>query len=630
MDDSSFEILLFAYSYDFGEVHVVDLACGEEIPEQVLEDLTDDGVKKTAYNAPFERTCLAKYLNREMPPSQWDCTLVLAAQMGLPLSLDGVSDVLLTPDKAKLKDGKALIRYFCTPCRPTKSNGGRTRNLPEHDPEKWERFKEYNRQDVVAENEIRKKLLRHLPNETEHRFWELDQKINDRGIKVDLQMSVNAVNIDRENKERIKDIVFRKYGIRNAKSNMQIKQYIENGEGIEIKSLDKDHISEVKAQLTLPDTKRLLSLREAINKTSTAKYEAILRSVCSDEHIRGLFQFYGANRTGRFAGRLLQVQNLARNKMPDLDEARKLLKVGDAELFNAMFDRPEQVLSELIRTTLIPEEGCKFIVADFSAIEARVIAWLAKEEWVLEEFRGEGKIYEATAAQMFGVDKGLIKKGNPEYALRAKGKICQLALGYQGGEGAMVAMGALDMGLTEDELPKLVQMWRKANPKIVKLWYSIQEAAMTAVKRKGFGKCKISGTEFNWERGQLFMTLPSKRKICYMNARIGTNRFGSESILYDGLNQTNKRWETLETYGGKLTENLVQATARDLLRDSMLALDSEGYDIRMHVHDEVIINEPVGGRTVEAVCEIMGRDITWAPGLPLRAEGFETQYYKKD
>lgn len=630
VDDPAFEILLFGYSWNYGEAQVIDLKCGESIPKDVEDSIFDDSVIKTAYNAAFERTALTKHFNRYADPTQWECTLVLAAQMGLPLSLDGVSDVMLSPDKAKLKEGKALIRYFCVPCKPTISNGGRTRNLPEHNPTKWELFKGYNKQDVVAENEIRKRLIRHRPIESEQRFWQLDQRINDKGTKVDTRMAQCAIDIDNDNKQKIKKQIAAEYGITNPKSPAQVKDWLEAAEGRRFDSLAKGALPGVIASLNTDKAKRLLKLREELTKTSTAKYEAVMRSVCSDEHVRGLFQFYGANRTGRFAGRLLQVQNLPRNKMPDLDAARNVLKTGDAELFNMLYDKPSKVLSELIRTVLIPEDGCRFIVADFSAIEARVIAWFAKEEWVLDEFRGEGKIYEATAAQMFGVDKSLIKKGNPEYELRARGKVATLALGYQGGANALIAMGALESGMTEDELPEIVSKWRKANKGIVKWWYSLEKAAKKAIKNKGVAKDEHGGVTFEWDRGQLFMHLPSGRKLCYVRARIGTNRFGNESIVYEGVNQETRKWELQETYGGKLAENCVQATARDCLRESMFTLDEAGFDIRMHVHDEVIINEPKDGRTVEEVCELMGKPISWAPGLPLRADGYETDYYKKD
>lgn len=631
VDDPEFEILLFGYSWNYGDVEVVDLISGEEIPPDVVEAITDESVTKTAYNAAFERTALAKHFGVEMPPSQWECTLVLAAQMGLPLSLDGVSEVILPQDKAKLKEGKNLIRYFCMPCKPTIRNGGRTRNLPEHEPEKWGRFKDYNRQDVVAENEIRKKLICYKPPEQEHKFWQLDQKINDKGTKVDVQMAEAAIFMDTANKGEIEAQIREEFKIDNPKSGSQIKAWLRRVEGKDFDSLSKDNMPEIIGGLKTESAKKLLALREELSKTSTAKYEKVIDSVCLDEHVRGLFQFYGANRTGRFSGRLLQVQNLPRNNMPDLEAARVLLKSRDRELFNMIYDKPANVLSELIRTVLIPEPESKFIVADFSAIEARVIAWYAQEQWVLDEFRGDGKIYEATASQMFGVDKSLIKKGNPEYELRARGKVATLALGYQGGTNALIAMGALNSGMTEEELPGLVDMWRKANPRIVKWWYSMENAAKTAIKRKGIADDEIGGIRFEWLKGQLFMHLPSGRKLCYMRAKMGSNRFGNESIAYEGVNQTTRKWEQQETYGGKLAENCVQATARDCLRESMMALDREGFDIRMHVHDEVIINEPRdSGRGYEDVCEIMGRPIAWAPDLPLRADGYETDFYKKD
>lgn len=629
-EDSSFSILLFGYSEDYGEPIVIDLASGEEIPKRVLDALQDPAVTKTAYNAPFERAAIKAGLGVECPPEQWECTMVLAAQAGLPFGLDAVSKAMRLPeDKAKLSEGKRLIRYFCMPCRPTKANGGRTRNLPEHDPEKWQRFKEYCARDVESENYIRQTLLKYRPDATEQRFWVLDQKINDAGVRVDMQLVEKAIALDERNKAALTERAIKLTGIENPNSVSQVKRWLEDAEGIEIESLNKKAMPEVMERITDERARDFLELRSELSKTSVSKYEAIRRSVCKDGHVRGLFQFYGANRTGRFAGRLLQVQNLPQNHLPDLKAARSLVRAGQFEVVEMLYDSVSSTLSELIRTALLPEPSCKLIVADFSAIEARVVAWYAKEKWALEEFEGEGKIYEATASRMFGVPKEKIVKGNPEYELRQKGKVATLALGYQGGVNALIAMGALRGGLTEEELPEIVKRWRNANKNIVRWWYSLDNAAHDALQG-GIATDDVGGITFRFAGGHLFMDLPSGRSLCYYRARVGTNRFGGKSIQYESLNQVTRRWEVTDIYGGKFAENCVQATARDCLREAMLRLDAEGYDIRMHVHDEVVINEPIGGRSAEEVCAIMGLPIPWAKGLPLRADGYETPFYRKD
>lgn len=630
-EDPTFEILLFAYSWDGGEVTCIDLAGGQKLPTEVTEALTDPNVLKTAYNAPFERTAIRNGLGIECDPAQWDCSMILGAQAGLPLGLAAVSNAMgLAADKSKMSIGKQLINYFCMPCKPTAINRGRTRNQPFDDYVKWDKFIDYCIRDVEAENEIRRRLSAYTPDETEKRFWDLDQKINDAGVPVDLNLVTNAIEFDTRYKAELTQRAIALTGIDNPSSTSQIKAWLEVEEGQEFESLNKKSMPDVMSQITSDVAKQFLDIRVELSKSSTKKYDAIARCVCSDSKVRGLFQFYGANRTGRFAGRLVQVQNLPQNHMSELSEARALVKAGHYQEFENHFPNVTSTLSELIRTAFVPEPGHRFIVADFSAIEARVIAWFAKEEWVLEEFRGAGKIYEATAAQMFGVPKSSIDKGQPNYELRQKGKVATLACGYGGSKNALITMGALTMGLGEDELQGIVNLWRKANSKIVKWWYSLEIAAKRALETKGTATDKIGGIVFRYNKGILLADLPSGRSLYYYKARIGTNRFGSESIAYEGMNQTTKKWETTDTYGGKLAENIVQATARDCLREAMMNLDAAGYDIRMHVHDEVVITEPIGGRSVEDVCHIAGGEIDWLPGLPLRADGYETPFYRKD
>lgn len=625
-----FDILLFAYSIDYGPVEVIDMAGGEKIPTDILEMLTDSEVLKTAYNAAFERNALAAWLGVPMPPQQWSCTMILAAQAGLPLGLEAVCNAMgLPPDKAK-KDGKALIRYFCQPCAPTLANGGRTRNYPWDDYDKWDRFVEYNRRDVEVENTIRRKLIHLLPNEDEQKFWALDQKINDVGVRLDLTLIKQAIAINDQYADRLSKEAFELSGISNPKSQNQIKDWLYEQEGQVYSSLNKKAMPDVLSSLKTDKAKRFLELRAELNKTSVAKFKKMQDCACNDAHARGLFQFYGATRTGRFAGRLIQLQNLPQNHLDDLEETRALVKAGSYEEVAKRHSNIASTLSELIRTAIIPEPGCRFIVADFSAIEARVIAWFAGEEEDLEEFRGAGKIYELTASRMFGVPKDSIVKGNPNYSLRPKGKVATLACGYGGGAKALIAMGALNSGIEEAELPGLVKQWRDAHPKIVAWWHSLEDAAKKAIRTKSTARDNIGGVLFQYEQKNLYMTLPSGRRISYINAQIGTSRFGSISINYAGQNQTTKKWEMLDTYGGKLAENCVQATARDCLRDAMLRLDAEGYDLRMHVHDEVIINEPIDGRSLGDVVKTMCIPPTWAPDLPLNAAGFEADFYQKD
>lgn len=630
-ESEDFEILLLGYSIDYGPVTVIDRADGQQIPQEFLAMLTDKEVLKTAYNAPFERAALSAYLGSPMPPEQWSCTMVLAAQVGLPLGLDAVCAAMGLPqDKAK-KDGSALIRYFSKPCAPTLANGGRTRNMPWDDYEKWERYKAYNQRDVEVENTIRKKLLRYLPDETERRFWCLDQKINDRGVRLDLELAQNAILFNERYTQELTKEAKEISGLANVNSPVQVKAWLENVEGYEIESLNKKAMPDVLAEIKTEKAKRFLELRTELSKTSTSKFDKMRVCACKDEHARGLFQFYGASRTGRFAGRLLQLQNLPQNHLKDLKETRALVRAGSYDELRKIHPNVTSTLSELIRTAIIPEPECKFIVVDFSAIEARVIAWIAGEEDDLAEFRGAGKIYEATAARMFHVPRETIVEGHENYALRAKGKVAVLACGYQGGSGALIAMGALNAGIPEEELPRLVSQWREAHPNITAWWASLESAAKRCIRSKQSTLDIQGGIIFEYERGNMFMRLPSGRRIAYVNASIGTNRFGRESIVYAGSNQVTRKWEMLETYGGKLAENCVQATARDCLRTSMLRLDEAGYDIRAHVHDEIILNEPkASGRGLEDVLAILRTPPEWGQDLPLNAAGFETDYYMKD
>lgn len=620
-----FEILLFGYAIDDGSVKVVDLSQGEEIPESVISDLFNPEVLKTAYNANFERTCLAKYFGKPMPPEQWQCTAVHALTLGLPGYLDGVAKVLKL-EQQKDSAGKALIRYFCMPCKPTKKNGGRTRNLPEHNAEKWKQFKEYCAQDVEVERDLRYKLSRYPIPKQEHKIWELDQKINDSGVLVDMQLVENAIACDEAYQESYFQETQKLTGLKNPNSVAQLKGWIKEATGETVKSLNKEKVEEMLEETECETVKRVLELRQRMGKTSIKKYQAMERAVCPDGRVRGLFQFYGANRTGRWAGRLVQVQNLPRNSMPDLDLARQLLKAGEFELLELLFDSVPDVLSQLIRTALIPSLGHRFIVSDFSAIEARVIAWLAGEDWRMDVFRSHGKIYEASASQMFKVPIEKITKGSP---LRQKGKIAELALGYGGAAGALKAMGALEKGLKEEELPGLVDTWRAANPAIVQFWWDIGNAAMDAVKNKSTVQVH-HGIEFSYESGGLFLKLPSGRRLCYVQPQIKPHhKFNKPTVTFMGTEQ-GSNWGRIETYGPKLVENIVQATARDCLAAALLRLDKAGYKIVMHVHDEAVLEMPDGEGSVEEAGEIMAQPLKWAPGLPLPADGFETGYYMKD
>lgn len=624
-----FEILLFGYAFNDEPVTVIDLTAFEELPEKVRQALTDPGMIKTAYNANFERTCISKHFGIKCDPLQWRCTSVWALALGLPSGLANVAEVLKLEMQKDAK-GKALIKYFSAPCKPTKVNGQRTRNYPHHDPEKWEEYKSYNRQDVVVEREVRHKLEGFPIPEHEWNLWALDQRINDQGVRLDPVLFRQAIACNEQYEARLVKEAQDITGLDNPNSLTQLKNWLAE-RGLDTPDgLSKDYMPGLLDAAPDEETRRVLELRQEMSKTSVDKFNAMDRSMCSDERARGLLQFCGANRTWRWAGRLIQVQNLPQNKIKDLALARETLRSGDFELVEILFGAPPFVLSQLIRTAFIPSDGCRFIVCDFSAIEARVIAWLADEGWVLEVFRGDGKIYEATAAQMFKVPFETIAKGQANYALRAKGKVATLACGYQGGPNALIAMGALTSGIAEEDLPKLVKQWRNANPNIVKLWYAAEEAAITAVQEKTTVDL-AHGVRYRYEPGMLFADLPSGRSLAYVNPRIKPEpKFNKDGLVFDGMDQVKKKWMSHRTYGGRLVENLVQAIARDCLAESMIRLDTEGYKIVMHVHDEVILDVPIGTGSLEHVTTVMGKPINWAPGLPMRAAGFECDFYMKD
>ena len=619
-DSPAFEILLFAYSFDGGETQIIDLAQGEKLPAEVEEAIFDVSVTKTAYNANFERTCLSKYFGRYIPPESWHCSAVQAAMLALPRSLEDVGRVLGL-DEQKMKEGKELIRYFCVPCKPTKANGGRTRNLPCHAPEKWELFKTYCKRDVDVEKSIRRKLHNFPIPESEMELYRLDQRINDRGVLVDMKLVRNAVSCERLHKEVVTKRAYELTGLENPNSVAQLKGWL-GDMGMEAESLSKKAVAEMIAE-TDGEVEELLRLRLMLAKTSVKKYEAIERSACSDGRVHGMLMFYGANRSGRWSGKNVQLHNLPKNYLPDLELARDLVKQGRFEDIELLYDSTPNVLSELIRTAFIPKQGCRFVVADFSAIEARVLAWLSGEQWRLDVFTSHGKIYEASASSMFHVPMEEITKGSP---LRQKGKLAELGLGFGGAAGALISMGALDMGLTEEELPPLVAAWRKANPHITQFWWDVDAAAIKAVTEKQ--KTKVGRIIFEYKSGILFITLPSGRKLSYVKPRMAVNRFGRDGLTYEGISE-NKKWSRIETYGPKLVENIVQGTARDLLAEAMLRVEKKGYPIVMHCHDEIIAEVPEGTGSVDEMCEIMAVQPKWAEGLPLRADGFECRFYKK-
>ena len=626
-ESDNFEILLLCYSIDNKEPVVVDLARGEAIPEFILEAILNNLVTKWAFNSQFERVCLSYWIKRNYPdrligdyinPHNWKCSMIWSAYMGMPRSLAAVGSVLKL-DEQKLTEGKELIKYFCVPCRPTKSNKGRTRNLPEHDIEKWELFKKYNKRDVEVEISIKDKFRKFpVPDEIWEEFW-LDQEINDRGIEIDMELVKNAIMLDTKVKEslinRMKDLT----GLDNPNSVLQLKGWLKD-KGIIVDSLDKKAISELITKVP-DDVKTVLELRQKLAKSSVKKYQAMASSVCKDNRARGMFRFYGANRTGRFSGAIIQLQNLPQNHLPDLAEARGMVKHGDYEDMEMLYDNIPDILSQLIRTAFIPRKGYKFVVADYSAIEARVLAYLAGEDWVLDTFARGDDIYCATASRMFHCN--VVKHGeNGE--LRQKGKQATLSCGYGGSVGALIAMGALESGMKEEELQPLVDAWREANPNIVSFWWGVDKASKEAVQKHYISR--INGIEFSYKSGIMFIRLPSGRCLAYVRPKMGENRFGGESVTYEGIGQ-DKKWTRLETFGGKLVENITQAVARDILMNAMVNM--RDYRIVAHVHDELIIECPED-TNVEELCSKMSESPHWMPDITLKAEGFETKFYKKD
>ena len=637
-ESPNFEILLFGYSADSGPVQVVDLACGEKIPSDVLDALTDDAVTKWAFNASFERVCLSRYLRdlgvsldpfhdrhplstemvQFLNPESWHCSMVWAATMGLPLSLEGVGAVLGL-EKQKLTEGKDLIKFFCQPCAPTKTNGQRTRNRPFHAPDKWEAFKRYNFRDVETEMGIQQKLAKFPVPDQVWEEYHIDQEINDRGVRLDMELVHAAIEMDTRSRRELTTAMKRITALENPNSVQQMKQWLSDN-GMETESLDKKAVAELLKDAP-EELREVLSLRQQLAKSSVRKYQAMENTVCSDNRARGMFQFFGAARTGRFSGRNIQLQNLPQNHLPDLAEARALVRAGDFDAVELLYEDVPDTLSQLIRTAFIPKDGTQFLVADFSAIEARVIAWYAGETWRQKVFEKGGDIYCASASQMFKVP---VEKHGINGHLRQKGKIAELALGYGGSVGALKAMGAIEMGLTEDELPPLVDAWRQSNPNIVKFWWDVDRAVMEAVRYKH--TTSSYGLTFSCRSGMLFITLPSGRNLAYVKPKVGTNKFGGECITYEGVGAT-KKWERLDSYGPKFVENIVQATSRDILCYTMRTL--RYCDIVMHIHDELVI-EADPSMSLDAVCEQMGQTPPWAKGLLLRADGYVTPFYKKD
>ena len=635
-ESPDFEILLFGVSVDGSEVTVYDLASGDTVPEEIIRALSDDSVIKWAYNASFERVCLSVWLRRNYPqyfssysieedtvrnyldPSSWRCSLVWGAYMGLPLSLEGIGKVLKLENQ-KMAEGKALIRYFCVPCKPTKANGGRTRNLPEHDPVKWSTFIAYNKRDVKTEMAIQKKLSKFPAPDFLWEEYHLDQEINDRGIQLDMVLVEQAIAIDERSREELSAKMRQLTALENPNSVQQMKEWLTK-HGLEVGSLDKKAVKEL-LKTAPPELAEVLELRRQLAKSSVKKYQAMQNAVCTDGRARGMFQFYGANRSGRWAGRLIQLQNLPQNHMAHLEDARSLVRSGDYALLSALYDSVLEVLSELIRTAFVPRDGYKFIVSDFSAIEARVLSFLAGESWRLKVFAENGDIYCASATAMFHVP---VEKHGQNAHLRQKGKIAELALGYGGSVGALKSMGALEMGLAEEELQPLVDAWRTSNPNIVQLWWDVDNAVKTTVRQRL--DTETHGIRFRYRSGMLFIILPSGRQLCYVKPKMGTNKFGGESVTYEGVGST-KKWERIESYGPKFVENIVQAISRDILMYAMRTLSH--CFIVGHVHDELII-ECSMDVSPDAVCEQMGRTPPWIGGLNLRADGYETMFYKKD
>ena len=619
-DSKDFELLLFGYAIDFGPVKVIDLTQGESIPPQVIKALDDPTIIKSAFNAQFERVCLSRFVSHRLKPAGWHCSRVWSATLGLPLSLRDVGTVLGLP-RQKITAGKELVRYFCTPCKPTKANQNRTRNFPYHAPDKWQQFKQYNQRDVEVEMEITQKLERFpVPQNEWENYW-MDQDINDRGIRIDQQLVNNAIKCQNVFHDQYSQTAKELTGLANPNSPLQLKDWLQQ-QGIKTNSLSKASVAQL-LQTTTGTVHQVLALRQLLSKSSVKKYQAMQKAMCQDGRVHGLLQFYGANRTGRWAGRLVQVQNLPRNSMPDLEEARELVKQGNVPALAMLYDSVPDVLSQLIRTAFIPSKNHHFYVADFSAVEARVIAWLSNEKWRQESFAKNEDIYCASASQMFGVP--VVKHGiNGE--LRQKGKIAELALGYGGSIGALKAMGATKLGLTDDELPPLVQMWRNASPHIVQFWWDVDKAAKECIKTHL--PQTTHGMKFIYRSGCMFLRLLSGRYLCYPQPKIGINRFGSESITFMGIN-TVKKWDRIETYGAKLVENIVQATSRDLLAEAMRRLEATGNTVVMHIHDEAVIDAPFN-RSLDTMVQLMTKVPDWANGLILNAAGFVSDFYKKD
>ena len=624
VDSPNFEILLLAYAYDDEPVTVIDVAQREGWPTQVLDDILSSNIAKVAHNAAFERICLSKFLNTHLDPKAWHCTMVHALSLGFPASLADVGKALnLGEDKQKMAVGKRLITYFCKPCKPTQANGQRTRNYPYHDLEKWELFKEYNRQDVVTEQAIYDKLMKFPLPESEQRLYCLDQSINDYGIGVDTELMANVISYSKDYEASLRKECEELTGGINVHSIVQLKQWLTEQEGRQIDSLTKDDVDQLLKLDLKPSSKRILELRQETGKTSVKKYEAFERSICSDGRIHGAFQFYGAGRTGRWAGRLIQPQNFPRNAFEDIALARQMVKDRKWDEIEMLYGSMNDVFSTLIRTLIVPPEGMTFAIADYSAIEARVVAWMADEKWRQDVFASGGDIYCMSATQMFGVP---VEKHGQNSHLRKKGKVAELACGYGGGVGALRKMGGEQMGLTEKEMDDIVKKWRRSSPHVVRLWRELGDAAIEAIDTRLRVKCR-HGVSFKYAKGILFMTLPSGRSLAYVQPR-----FDGRELTYMGMNQTTRKWERTKTWGGKLTENLIQAIARDCLAESMTKIQKAGYHIVMHVHDEVIVEVPEDDAEghLKRIEELMGEQIDWAPGLLLTADGFNSPYYRKD
>jgi DNA polymerase len=630
IDDPSFEILLFGFSVDGHPSEVIDLTAGQQIPKDIRDAIHHKDVLKTGWNNTFERYALWKQTGLYLPPEQWEDTMILAANCGLPLKLDTCCEALqMSEDKAKMKVGAALIREFCCPQkRPLKKWNMATRITPEMDPENWELFKQYCARDVDTEGLIRKILLKWRPDETEHRIWCLDARINERGMKSDLVFVNHALEMDAMYKAELTDAAIAVTGMDNPNSVSQVKEWLQEQEDIAVPTLNKKAVADIVSQLRTDEAKEFMAIRTELSKTSTKKYNAFVRCAGPDDHVRGCFQFFGGH-TGRWAGRLVQLQNLPQNHMPDLAEARELVRSGDYDTFKMLYPAVTPTLSELIRTALVAEDGCRFVVSDFSAIEARVSAWFANEEWRLKVFREGGDIYCASASQMFKVP---VEKNGINGELRQKGKVAELALGYGGGVNALKAFGADKMGMSNEEMAQTVDQWRAASPNIVEIWSSLDRAMKRCIVHRATTVDKVAGVRFRWDNGIVWMRLPSGREMAYYHPEYGESQYtkGKMTISYMGIEQKTRKWARIETWGGRIFENLVQATSRDALRDTMLRLDAAGWDIRGHVHDEVICSEPYGGKTVEDMCKIFAQPLEWAPGLPLTGAGYETPFYQKD